>query len=183
MLDILRSEFHHVEILPERELRTFSLACLDGLSGADAEPLRELLVVVRRRIERTASLEELAAAQQRTQALVTPGGVQGLPRLSTYAASALAAWHTATPNPYDAAFWTSEFASLYAAFVAVHEAVQHQPSSTAPRGWETAYFDRAHPGLCRAARAQARRALAVRLRRILPQPFPIDGVRQQRPVS
>jgi hypothetical protein len=103
--------------------------------------------------------------------------------LNLYAAGALAAWHTATPNPYDAAFWTSEFAASYAAFAAVHEAVTQHPPSGAPRSWEAAFFDRAHPAVGRSARAQARRALAVRLRRILPQPFPIHGVRQQRPVS
>lgn len=47
MLDTLRSEFHHVGIVPERELRTFALDCLDSLKGADAEPLRELLAIVR----------------------------------------------------------------------------------------------------------------------------------------
>jgi hypothetical protein len=183
MLDLLRTEFHHVEITPERELRTFALECLVGLSGADAEPLRELLAIVRRRIERKAALEELAAVQRRTQAFVTPGGVQGLPRLSLHAAGALAAWHTATPNPYNAAFWTSEFAALHVAFAAVRAAAGQHPPSAAPVSWEAAYFDRAHPEVGRAARAQARRALAVRLRRVLPQPFPIDGVRQQRPVS
>jgi hypothetical protein len=133
MLDMLRSEFHHVEIAPERELRTFALECLDGLSGADDDKLRGLVATVWRRINRDASLEELAAVQKRTQACVTPGGVQGLPRLNLYAAGALAAWHTATPHPYDAAFWTAEFAALYSAFAAVQEAVkQHPPSSAAP---------------------------------------------------
>ena len=183
MLDILRSEFHHVGIPPERELRTFALECLDGLEGTDGQALVELLAVVRRRIDNNASLEELAAVQKRVQPFVTPGGVQGLPRLSLYAAGALAAWHTATPNPYDAAFWAAEFAALHAAFAAVHEAVKHQPPSGAPRGWETAFFDRAHPEIGRAARLQARRALAVRLRRILPQPFLREGVLSQRPVN
>jgi hypothetical protein len=109
--------------------------------------------------------------------------MQGLPRLIPQAAGALAAWHTAWPNPYEAAFWTSEFVALHAAFVAARTAVSQLPPSGAPVGWEAAYFDRAHPEVGRAARAQARRALAVRLRRILPQPFPLDGVRQQRPVS
>jgi hypothetical protein len=183
MLDTLRSEFHQVGIPPERELRTFALECLDGLNGADGEPLLQLTAVVQRRIDRNASLEELAAAQKRTQAFVTPGGVQGLPRLSPYTAGALAAWHTASPNPYDAAFWTAEFAALYAAFVAVQTAASRQRSSEAPSGWEAAFFDRAHPEIGRAARMQARRALAVRLRRILPQPFLQEGVAQRRPVN
>ena len=174
MLDTLRSEFHHVGIVPERELRTFALDCLDSLKGADAEPLRELLAIVRRRIDRNASLEELAAEQKRTQPFVTPGGVQGLPRIVPYTAGALAAWHTATPNPYDAAFWTAEFAALYAAFVAVQRAVG-QPPSAAPSSWTAAFFDRAHPEIGRAARMEAQRVLAVRLRRILPQPFLREG--------
>ncbi len=183
MLDILRSEFHHVGIVPERELRSFALDCLTDLKGAGADRLQELVAVAKRRIAREASLEELAAVQKRTRAFVAPGGVQGLPRLAPGAAGALAAWHTATPNPYDAAFWAAEFAALHAAFVAVQEAAAQQEPSAVPGGWDAAVFDRGRPQVGQSARLYARRVLAVRLRRSLPQPFQMEGTWRERAVS
>jgi hypothetical protein len=183
MLDTLRAEFHHVGIPPERELRVFALDCLQDLTGVDTEPLRDLVAVVKRRIAREASIEELVAVQKRTHATVAPGGVQGLPRLVPHAAGTLAAWHTATPNPYDAAFWAAEFAALHVAFVAVREAAARETLPGAPAGWNAAFFNRARPEIGQSARMHARRVLAVRLRQFLPQPFQQEGAWHGRAVS
>lgn len=178
MLDVLRCDFHYVAVVPERELRTFALACVEGLNGADNPGLAELLAAVRRRIEGNATLDELRALQERTRPRVSPGGVQGLPRCSSHAAGALAAWHSAGPNPCDAAFWTAEFAALHDAFVVLRDAAA---GWVAPddRGepwrasWRVASFDTAHPHVRQEALFQARQRQATILRRILPQPF--DG--------
>ena len=109
-------------ITPERQLRLFALRCLDGLHGSDHAGLQELVQAVRRRVGGNATLCELAAFQDRKRAFVVPGGVQGLPRCSPYAAGALAAWHTAGRAPHDAAFWSAEFAARHYGFVQLGKA-------------------------------------------------------------
>lgn len=176
MLDVLRREYDYVPVTPERELRLFALECASGLKGADSPPLLQLLEAVRRRAAGRLSTSELETVQRKAQRFVTPAGVQGLPRCHPGAAGALAAWHTATPNPYDAAFWAAEYAALHVAFTAVQEAASAWPWPE-DRGepwrasWRAAFCDRVSPHVRRQALTEARLRQACLLKRYLPQPF------------
>jgi len=176
MLDALRGQWDSIGIAPERQLRMFALRCLDGLHGSDHAGLQELVQAVRRRVDGNATLCELAALQDRKRAFVVPGGVQGLPRCSPNAAGALAAWHTAGRTPYEAAFWSAEFAARHDAFVELTKAAASW-AWPGDRGepwrvsWRTAFFAKAHPAVQTGALSDARRRQADLLRSLLPQPF------------
>lgn len=112
------------------------------------------------------------AAQAQTLSLMTPGGVQGLPRCSPHSAGALALWHTANPNPYEAAFWSAEFAALHDAFVALRRGAETWDAPSADTGgWRVASFACAHPQVREKTLRKARECQAERLKAFLPQPF------------
>jgi hypothetical protein len=177
MLDLLRQHYHYATpVTPERELRLFALECASGRRGADSTVLLHLLEGVRRRAAGRLSLKELEALQRHAQPAVTPAGVQGLPRCAPQAAGALAAWHTATPNPYEAAFWAAEYAALHDAFTAVQQAASawawpEDRGEPWRASWRAAFFDTARPHVRRHALQQARLRQSWLLKRILPQPF------------
>lgn len=177
MLDLLRQQYHYATpVTPERELRLFALECASGLKGADSTVLLHLLEAVRRRAAGRLSLGELEAMQRHAQPAVTPAGVQGLPRCAPQAAGALAAWHTATPNPYDAAFWAAEYAALHDAFTAVQQAASswawpEDRGEPWRASWRAAFYDQACPHVRRLALNEARLRQSWLLKRILPQPF------------
>jgi len=180
MLDLLRSQWVWIPVVPERELRTFALRCIEGLQGADHVRLEGLVQAVKARVDGHATLHDLSTRQDGTRAFVAPGGVQGLPRCSPHAAGALAAWHTAGRSPYDAAFWTAEFAARHDAFIALENAAASATSSANRSGswresWRTTAFVTGHPAIYREALSAARRRQADRLRSILPQPFALLG--------
>jgi hypothetical protein len=172
MLDVLRGGWHLIPVAPDAPLRIFALQCVADLRGADAPGLAELKAVVERRIAGAATTRELEAVQAKTRQLVTPGGVQALPRCSPHAAGQLAVWHTADPSPYEAAFWTAEFAALHDAFVTLGEAAESWalPAGTPP-GRRVELYSREHPHVRAQALRQAHERQAVRLKAILPQPF------------
>jgi hypothetical protein len=186
MLDMLRGQFDRVPVAPETQLRRFALECVSGLKGADTGTLLDLLAAVRRRVVGELPLDDLAKLQRKLLPTVTPAGVQGLPRCLPQAAGMLAAWHTATPDPYNAAFWAAEFAAHHDTFV---ELQTRAPGWTWPedRGepwresWRAAFFDRAHPDVRQRAIREARERQATLLRRILPQPFVHEGRARPRP--
>jgi hypothetical protein len=176
MLDLLRQYWQHIPVAPERELRTFALECAEGLEALAGEAVLKLLEVVRGRIGGAFTLDQLTALQRSVQPCVSPGGVQGLPRCSPGAAAALAAWHTADRNPYEAAFWSAEFAALHDAFVVVRRAARdwewpEDRGESWRESWRVAFFNRAHPEVQERALADTRRRQADRLRAILPYPF------------
>ena len=176
MLDLLRDHVEWMPIVPETPLRRFALKCVERVRGADGPAMSMLLRAVEGRVTGTTSLAHLEALQRQIQPAVSAGGVQGLPRCSPHAAGALAAWHTARPNPYDAAFWTAEFAARHEAFVLLRYQARSWRSPD-DRGepwresWRTALFARAHQHVFRDAMAQARHRQAVLLRSVLPYPF------------
>src|SRR5687768_6112130 len=150
MLELLRTHPEWMSIAPEGQLRRFALKCLDGTTGASASGVAHLVDAVARRISNTTTLAHLDALQRSIHPMVSPAGVQGLPRCNPHAAGLLAAWHTATPNPYDAAFWTAEFAARHDAFVVLrhHVASWRSPDDRGEHwrvSWRTASFARAHP--------------------------------------
>lgn len=108
MLDLLRTYPEWMPIVPEAQLRRFALTCVQGVQGADGPAMVMLLHAVERRVTGTITLPHLEALKRQIQPAVSSGGVHGLPRCSPHSAGALAAWHTATPNPYDAAYWTAD---------------------------------------------------------------------------
>ena len=172
MLDVLRSGWHLIPVAPDAALRTFALRCVADLRGADAPALAELKAAVQRRITGTATTRELEAIQAKTQGLVTPGGVQGLPRCSPHAAGQLAVWHTADPSPYEGAFWAAEFAALHDAFVTLAEAAASwNPLPGSPAGWRVHLYSLAHPHVRERALREAHERQSVRLKELLPQPF------------
>jgi hypothetical protein len=185
MLDMLRGQFDRVPVAPEAQLRRFALDCVSGLRGADSPALLDLLTAVRRRASGGLSLADLGRLQKKQQPSVTPAGVQGLPRCLPHAAGMLAAWHTATPDPYNAAFWAAEFAAFHDAFVELQKQSRDWPWPDSGEGlhesWRAAFFDRAHPDVRRRAMQEARERQAALLRRILPQPFVHEGRPRSRP--
>ncbi len=186
MLDMLRGQFDRVPVTPEAQLRRFALECVANLQGTDSGALLELRAAVRQRATGELSLEELERLQKKRRPIVTPAGVQGLPRCLPHAAGMLAAWHTATPDPYNAAYWAAEFAAVHDAFV---ELQKRAPDWTWPedRGepwresWRAAFYDRTHPDVRRRAMQEARERQAALLRTILPQPFVHEGRPRSRP--
>jgi hypothetical protein len=176
MLDLLRAHPERIPIVPEAQLRRFALKCVDGVQGAGGSAIPMLLRAVAGRVAGTTSLAHLEALQRQIQPAVSAGGVHGLPRCSPHAAGALAAWHAATPNPYDAAYWTAEFVARHDAFVLLRFQAQSWRSPD-DRGepwresWRTALFARVHLHVFSDAVAQARYRQAVLLRSILPHPF------------
>jgi hypothetical protein len=184
MLDMLRGQFDRVPVAPEAQLRRFALECVSGLKGADMPAFLELLAAVRRRASGELPLIDLRRLQRQLHSAVTSPGVQGLPRCLPHAAGMLAAWHTASGNPYDAAFWAAEFAALHDTFVALQKratgwAWPEDRGEAWRESWRAAFFDRAHPDVRQRAMQEARERQAVLLRRILPQPF-VQEVRARR---
>jgi hypothetical protein len=185
MLDALRGQWEWIPVVPERHLRTFALRCIEGLHGADHAGLQDLVQAVRCRVDGKGTLQELSGLQERKRALVTPSGVQGVPRCSPHAAGALAAWHTADRSPYDAAFWTAEFGARHDAFIALEGAAaswtwSSDSSGTWRESWRTTLFATAHPAIYMEALSATRRRQADLLSSILPQPFaqlgsPVSG--------
>lgn len=172
MLEVLRRGWHVVPIAPDSALRAFALQCVADLQGTDAPGLAELKSAVERRVTGSFTSRELEAVQAKTQPLVTPGGVQGLPRCSRHAAGQLALWHTANPNPYEAAFWAAEFAALHDAFVTLGQAAQSwTPPAGTPAGWHVGFYAHHHPDVRARAIRKAHERLAVMLKARLPQPF------------
>jgi hypothetical protein len=176
MLDLVRANYQGIPLVPEAQLRRFALRCVERLHGVDAPPLVELLQAVERRITSTVTLDELQSLQRKARPTVTPRGVQGLPRFSTYAAGALAAWHSATPDPYKAAYWTAEFAARHDAFAAVCERAGKWKcpdgrGETRSQSWHAALFAHHHPHVYRGALIASRTRQAGLLRSILPAPF------------
>ena len=166
MLDALRGQWEWIPVVPERQLRTFALRCIAGLQGADHARLQDLVQAVTCRVEGNATLHDLVTLQEGTRAFVAPGGVQGLPRCSPHAAGALAAWHTAGRSPYDAAFWTAEFAARHDAFIALESAAASWTSSGDRSGswrdsWRTTIFATAHPAIYKEALSAARRGRPI----------------------
>jgi hypothetical protein len=181
MLDVLRGGWHFIPVAPDAALRTFALQCVADLTGADAPELAELTAAVQRRIAGAATTRELQDVQAKTRQFVTPGGVQGLPRCSPHAAGQLAVWHTADSSPYEAAFWTAEFAALHDAFVTLaQEAESWNPPAGCPAGWRLEFYSRAHPHVQAQAVREAHERQAVRLKALLPQPF-ADAAAPRRP--
>ena len=180
MLDLLRQRCYAIPLAPERQLRTFALRCVDGLRGTTAPRIARILDAVRRRADANAALEDLREVQLAAHGAVSAGGVRGLCRFNPAAAGALAAWHAATANPYEAAFWTAEFAARHDAFLTVEAAAGRH---TAPeiagadsrQPWHTAVFDTLHPQIYQASLAPARQRQAALLRGILPNPFAPAG--------
>lgn len=172
MLDVLRGGWQFIPVAPDAALRTFALQCVADLRGADAPELAELKAVVQRRVTGATTTRELEAAQAKTRQLVTPAGVHGLPRCSPHAAGQLAVWHTADASPYEAAFWTAEFAALHDAFVTLAEATESwNPPAACPAEWRLEFYSRAHPHVRARALREAHERQAVRLKSLLPQPF------------
>jgi hypothetical protein len=184
MLDLLRARPEWMPIVPEAQLRRFALTCIESVQGADGPAMLMLRQAVEGRVSGTTTLAHLAALQRQIQPSVSPGGVQGLPRCSPHSAGALAAWHSANPNPYEAAFWTAEFAARHDAFVLLrHKATSWRSpddrSEPWRESWRTALFAQAHPHVYQDALDQARHRQAVLLRSLLPHPFAAGG----RPVA
>lgn len=180
MLDLLRGHSEWIPIVPEVQLRRFALACVEGLAGADRPSIVMLLQGVEGRVTSTASLSHLEALRRQTQLMVSSGGAHGLPRCRPDSAGALAAWHAATPNPYEAAYWTAEFAARHDAFVVVRHrsASWRSPDDRGEPGrksWQAAFFSRAHSAVYQHALAEARHRQAMLLRSILPDPFVKHG--------
>jgi hypothetical protein len=182
MLDILGKLWDDLPAAPEAELRRFALRCVEGLRVAADPKVQELLGVVRRHLNGEATLDDLGAMQARTHRHVAQGGVQGLPRCSTFAAARLAAWHAADRDARSAASWCAEFAARHDAFVVLRQraAGWHWPEDRGEpwrEDWRAAFFAKAHPHLKAAAMAVARRRQADLLRSILPLPFgaPVRG--------
>jgi hypothetical protein len=172
MLDVLRGGWHFIPIAPDAALRTFALQCVENLRGADAPELAELKAAVQRRIAGVATFRELEEVQARTRQFVMPAGAQGPPRCNPHAAGQLSVWHTADSSPYEAAFWTAEFAALHDAFVALGESAEswNSPAGT-PAGWRLEAYAHAHRHVRARALREARERQAVRLKALLPQPF------------
>jgi hypothetical protein len=138
--------------------------------------LRDLVQAVKCRVDGNATLQDLVTLQERARPFVAPGGVQGLPRCSPHAAGALAARHTAGRSPYDAAFWTAEFAARHDAFIALEGAAASwtwsgDRSGSWRESWRTTLFATAPPAIYMEALSATRRRQADLLRSILPQPF------------
>lgn len=172
MLDMLRQSWHFVPVAPDGRLRTFALRCTAGLQGADAPALAELAAVVRHRISGTVTTRELQAVRVKTRPFVAAAGVQELPRCRQHAAGQLALWHTAHPNPYEAALWAAEFAALHHAFgVLACAAESWTPPPGTPASWRVALYAQQHPHVRHQAVRQAQERHAVLLKSILAQPF------------
>ena len=172
MLDVLRNFWHWIPVAPERQLRRFALECASGLTSAGAPALADVGAMVRRRIAGEATLHDLEAVRMKTRDHVMAGGIQGLPRCIPYAAGALAVWHAADPQPFDAAFRAGEFAALHHAFVALESAAAGwRPSPPIAASWHAARFAESNPQIRARALRNARERQAVRLRELLPQPF------------
>lgn len=172
MLDLLRQSWHFVPVAPDALLRTFALKCVADLEGANSSTLAELTSLVQRRISGTVTASELAAEQARTRPFVTAAGVQELPRCRPYGAGKIARWHTANPNPYEAAFRTAEFAALHDAFAALARAARSwtAPPDT-PVSWRVSVYAQQHPDVRHRALRQAHERQAGLLKSILAQPF------------
>lgn len=180
MLDLLRQRCYAIPLAPERQLRTFALRCVDGLRGTSAPRIAQILHAVRRRADANAVLEDLRDVQLAAHGTVSAGGAQELCRFNPAAAGALAAWHAASANPYEAAFWTAEFAARHDAFLAVDESAARYAApefadAESRQLWHTALFDAVHPQIYQASLASARQRQAALLRRILPDPFAPAG--------
>lgn len=172
MLDVLRQSWHVVPVAPDAALRAFALQCVAGLPGADFPGAGDLKAAVQRRITGPVRWYELEALQAKTKPFVASAGADGLPRCSPLAAGQLALWHTADPNPYEAAFWAAEFAALHEAFTTLARAAESWTAPSAiPPEWRAAFYSHHHPDVrTRAMRAASERQ-AVLLKTRLPQPF------------
>ena len=174
MLRVLNQQSFSIRVVPESALRLFCLKIVEPLRGRDVPALTELLALVRRRIRLDGSLSELAENRARAHDIVVQGGIQGLPRCIPGVAGALAAWHAANPDPYDAAYWTAEFVARHDAFVVINDrAARWKPHdrSLLRGGWREAQFAKAHPEVAAEALTATRTRLAHVLRSILPSPF------------
>jgi hypothetical protein len=174
MLRTLRRQAADLPASPERGLRQFALHVVDRLAGTDVPALAKVVEAVKGRLDATSTAADLERVRAETQAVVSPCGVSGLPRFSPYAAGALAVWHAANPDPFEAAYWTSRFKALHDGFKAVCDrAAAWKPEDRAQwrGGWREAAFARTHPDVFDGARAETYGQLAQRLRTFLPAPF------------
>jgi hypothetical protein len=174
MLRMLQRQAPYLTTSLERGLRQFALNCVEKLTGTDVPALARIVAAVQGRLAGRSTAADLARVRADTQAAVTPGGVQGLPRFSPCAAGALAVWHSANPDPFDAAYWTAEFKTLHDAFGTVRErAATWKPRDRADwrGGMREAAFARAHPDVYCQALLDARGAIANTLRSVVPSPF------------
>jgi hypothetical protein len=174
MLRMLQRQAAYLTTSPEYGLRKFALECVDGLNGTDVPAFSAIIAAVKGRLDGTATAADLVRVRTETQATVTPGGIQGLPRFSPYAAGALAVWHAANPDPVEAAYWTAEFRTLHDAFkIVCDRAASWKPEDRADwrGGWREAAFARTHPDVYRQALHDSRERLANLLRSRVPSPF------------
>lgn len=174
MLRTLQCHAPELPMTPEHGLRQFALRCVDGLTGTDVPALAAIVAALKGRLAGTSTAADLARVRSETQARVSPGGATGLPRFSPYAAGALAVWHAANPDPFDAAYWTAEFKTLHDAFkVVCDRAASWKPEERADwrGGWREAAFARTHPDIYEQALREARERLAELLRSLVPSPF------------
>jgi len=176
MLETLRRQWHWIPVAPERELRTFAWRCVQPLQGVTNPGLLELRRAVQARIHGHPPVQALEALQHSSRPRVAAVGVEGLRRCLPSAAGALALWHAATPDMYEAAFLAADFAALHDAFVELSE---HAEAWTWPgdagEPWraslKTAFFSHAHPAVRATAMMNARKRQAGLLRELLVDPF------------
>jgi hypothetical protein len=174
MLRMLRRQAPYLTSSLERGLRQFALGCVEGLAGTDVPAFARIVAAVQGRLAGTSTAADLARVRAEAQAIAGPNGIHGLPRFSPHAAGALAVWHSANPDPFDAAYWTAEFRTLHDAFRIVCErAAAWKPEDRAAwrGGWREAAFARTHPDVYRQALLDTRRLLAHTLRSVVPSPF------------
>ena len=182
MLAALLAEWEWIPVVPESQLRSFTKRCLDRLQLHDHPEPSGALAAISARLAR-APLSHLAVFHDEARAAVTSRGVTGLPLCMPSAAGALALWHATNPNPYEAAYWTAEFAALHGAFLEVrtHAAGWTWPGDAGEpwREWlRPAFFNQSQPQIRLDALAAARLQQAGELRTILRRPFsgiPIAG--------
>ena len=102
--------------------------------------------------------------------------MEGLRRCLPSAAGALALWHAATPDIYEAAFLAADFAALHDAFVELSEQAEAwtwpgDAGGAVARISQDGVLLHAHPGVRAAAMINARKRQAGLLRELLVDPF------------
>jgi hypothetical protein len=170
-IDVRRSEI----LVPVVKIRRFALELVANLHGLDHPLIVDTLNAVRGFLEGTMDLRALNIVRERARVYVTSCGVRGIPRCSTSAAGALAAWHAAALDSVDGALAAVDFAARHDAFLFAGEAASWTRSDDRAdewrEDWRLADFVKHHPQVVKDAINSAQRRYADLLRIIVPNPF------------